>query len=122
MADNVPLGMEFMRWQSVPSLTQTIASGGNPLFKALGLLLADGQKEGEAEQGVKPLGQGLGQTQVPGGVGVAPVMPNQSSVGIQPPAMFGQTPQLPTIDALGTAAIQANYDDGIKNFWKGSKL
>lgn len=121
MADNVPLGMEFMRWQSLPSLTEAIASGNSPLLKTVGLLLAQGQDE-QKQPSAPPLSQGLSQTQVPNGVGIAPVAPNQSSVGIQPLSMFGQTPQLPTMDALGTATPQVNYDEQIKNYWKGSKL
>jgi hypothetical protein len=122
MADNVPMGMEFMRWQNAPSLTETIASGNSPLFKTLGILLAQGKKDEEPTVGVPPVAQGLSQTQVPGGIGMAPVMPNQSSIGIQPPSLYGQLPQLPTLDALGTATPQTNYDDQIKNYWKGSKL
>lgn len=120
MADNTPLGMEFMRWQNLPSLSESIASGKSPLLKTLGILLAPNNEE--QSQPVKPLGQGLGQTQTPGGVGIAPTMSNQPNIGIQPPSMYGQLPQLPTLDALSTANTQESYDDQIKNYWKGSKL
>lgn len=42
MATEAPLGMEFMRWSSAPSITETLAGGNSPLLKTLGLLLAGG--------------------------------------------------------------------------------
>lgn len=114
MADNVPMGMEFMRWQNAPSLTEgiaNIASGKHPLLNALGILLADGKKP-ETEAGVAP---------------PATPVANMTGIGIQPPNVYGQLPQLPTIGsataptATAPVATQQNYDEEIKNYWKGLK-
>ena len=119
MADKTPLGMEFVNWQNLPSLTQTLAAGNSPIFKTFGLLMAGGDKSTESDVGVPAIGTGVSQQQVPGGVGIAP---NISGLGIKPPSTFGGLPPLPTASIANTSqAPSAGQDldgDGVvDSFW-----
>ena len=118
MADNVPLGMEFMRWGNLPSITQTIMGGKNPLFNALGIALA-GSGEQAPEGGVPApaLGQGIS---VGGGVGVAPAKP--SGMGIAPSQFAVPSLKLPQIgqpisQPAGQQGVDADGDGQIDSFW-----
>jgi hypothetical protein len=112
------LGLEFMRWQNVPSISETIIGGKSPILKTIGLLLGGNGEKG-SEEGGQPagLGQGVAPPTVPGGVGMNPNAP--SGVGI-PPSQF----KLPgmTLPQLGTApsaqpGVDVDGDGQIDNFW-----
>lgn len=115
MADKTPLGMEFMNWQNLPSLTQTLAGGKSPLLNTIGLLLADGDKEEEPSVGAPAIGTGVTPPQIPGGVGIAPV----GGLGIKPPAQFGGLPLLPSLSAPQQIPAGQDLDgDGVvDSFW-----
>ena len=99
MADKDPLGMEFMRWQNVPSLTGGQVGGkgviGGMLGMALNALTGGGSSPVGAAVGsaADALGQGVAPPMPgspPGGVGLAPPSPLPSPTmgapGLQPPA------------------------------------
>ena len=115
MADNVPLGMEFMRWQNVPSITETIMGGKSPLLKTIGLMMAGGGEGGAPEGAAPPPAMGQGVS-VGGGVGMAPNKP--AGLGIAP-GQFN-IPSL-TFLQLGQPAQQQGVDtdgDGqVDSFW-----
>lgn len=119
MADKTPLGMEFVNWQNLPSLTETLAGGKSPLLKTIGLLMAGGDKEQEPNVGAPAMGMGVSQPQIPGGVGIAPI---SNGLGIKPPAQFGGLPSLPTAPTLNTsqtpsAGQDLDGDGVIDSFW-----
>lgn len=110
------LGLEFMRWQNLPSITETIAGGKSPILKTLGILLAGSGQESQ-EPAAPGMGQGVAPPAVPGGVGMNPAA--RSGVGIAP-SQF-QVPNL-TLPQLGTApsaqpGIDVDGDGQIDNFW-----
>lgn len=112
------LGLEFMRWQNVPSIMETMKGGKSPLLNTLGILLGGNKDGGAEEPGQAPgLGQGVAPPSVPGGVGMNPNAP--SGVGIAP-SQF-KVPNL-TLPQLGTApsaqpGIDVDGDGQIDNFW-----
>jgi len=106
MADNVPLGMEFMRWQNNPSLTETLAGNKSPLLKTLAILLADSGKQ--QTEGEAPPSTGAGGLTIPG---VPP--PSTPKITATPPASYSVTP--PSTNATTTAPDDAW--ENIRNFW-----
>lgn len=117
MADNVPLGMEFMRWQSLPSVADAV--GKSKLLKGLGILLAGSGAQEETP--AAPLGQGVAPPTIGGNIGLNPM--KSSGIGIAP-GQF-QMPNL-TLPQIGQAMPQQGVDldgDGqIDNFWGVKKL
>lgn len=120
MADSpfANLGMNFVNWTSVPSLTETLASGSSPLLKGLGILLAGGDKktEDQSDQSSPSLGQGIAPPSVSSGIGVNP---QKSGTGISPNQfqMSGLTlPKLgtPTTSSQG---VDLDGDGQVDNFW-----
>lgn len=122
MADSpfAGLGLEFMKWQNVPSITETILGGKNPLLKAAGILLAGNGQEG-SETATPNMGMGQGvappvANAPAGGVGIN--MNKSSGIGIAP-GQF-QIPSL-SLPKIGTQTNQPGIDvdgDGqIDNFW-----
>ena len=118
MADNVPLGMEFLRWGNVPSITQTLLSGNSPLLKTLGLALAgSGNEPPEGAAPAPALGQGVS---VGGGVGVAPAKP--SKMGIAPSQFVVPSLKLPQIgqpinQPTDQQGVDTDGDGQIDSFW-----
>lgn len=113
MAKDVPLGMEFMNWQNVPSLTETIASGKSPLLKTLGILLADGEKP-KTDYGIAPpaMGQGISPG---GGIGIDPNKSN--NFGLQASSFPQTTLQAPKLPNIGQQENDLNEDGQIYSFW-----
>jgi hypothetical protein len=109
------LGNEFMSWQSLPSITQTLKGGQSPLLNLLGIALAGGGSSPEPVSTSGAMGQGIS----------APVAP---PVGINPNALSGvgiapgsfQMPNL-TLPQIGTTTPAQGADldgDGlVDNFW-----
>lgn len=114
MADKTPLGMEFMNWQNLPSLTETIAGGKSPLLKTIGLLMAGGNESEESNSVAPAIGTGIAKPQVPGGVGIAP---NMGGLGIKPPSQFGGLPPLPTLQTQSPAGQDLDGDGIVDSFW-----
>ena len=111
------LGLEFMRWQNVPSISETIMGGKSPVLKTLGMLLAGGESEQAGQPAAPALGQGVAPPAVAGGQGMN--MNKPSGVGIAP-GQF-QMPSL-TMPQLGTSpaaapGVDVDGDGQIDNFW-----
>jgi hypothetical protein len=112
------LGTEFMSWQSLPSITQTLKAGNSPLLNLLGIALA-GKEKPEEPSGI---GQGMGQgvsVPVAPPVGINPNLATRSGLGIAPGSF--QLPNL-TLPQIGSPMMPAqNVDldgDGkVDNFW-----
>jgi|DEB19_MinimDraft_3_1074340.scaffolds.fasta_scaffold23784_2 hypothetical protein len=129
MADKVPLGMEFMRWQSVPSLTESLMSGKSPLLKIAGLLLADGEKKNEydlaGENAIPDTGGGLsykpGMSLQDTGAGIAPpTMSTQpTGIGLKPlPSLQQPTPNYGILDNSQFGSLTFDLNKQIQDFWK----
>ena len=123
MAKDVPLGMEFMNWQNLPSLTQTLAGGKSPLLNTIGILLAGGDSsqptvpEAAAPPPVPGFdGQAMGQGIAPpmGGTGQPGLQPNMGAPGMSP-GNFLKAPTLPEIKPLGKEA--PDYTKQVNSFW-----
>ena len=108
MARDIPIGMEFMNWQNVPSITETLAGGKSPLLKGLGILLAGNEDQSE---GVSPpaLGQGVSPSN---GVGIAPKQPSGLGIGSN---QF-KLPSL-TLPQIGQPGTDLDGDGQVDTFW-----
>jgi hypothetical protein len=109
------LGTEFMSWQSLPSITQTLKGNNSPLLNLLGIALAGGGSTPEASVASQGMGQGVSMPIAPP-IGVNP---RTSGVGIAPGSF--QMPNL-TLPQIGSPMMPAqNVDldgDGkVDNFW-----
>lgn len=98
MADNVPLGMEFMRWQSVPSLTNDTLGRAGAVFLVQKSGLQDfvnklGAKKPTPEGSVPPVSVppnlqsdvGFGANPTGSGLGVNPNMDQGGLSAYRPP-------------------------------------
>lgn len=110
------LGNEFMSWQSLPSITQTLKGGNSPLLNLLGIALAGGGESPEPPVAAPAMGQGISAPVAPP-VGINP---NASSgIGIAPGSFKLPTLSLPQIGVPSTPAQGQDLDgDGlVDNFW-----
>lgn len=122
MAKDVPLGMEFMNWQNLPSLTQTLKGGNSPLLNTIGILMAGGSSPSAEVPGAAPAptpgydAEAMGQ-------GVAPPMGGTGQPGMQPriggPELstgnFLKVPQLPGLPQLGQQP--EDHTQKINDYW-----
>jgi hypothetical protein len=110
------LGTEFMSWQSLPSITQTLKGGQSPLLNLLGIALAGGGSTPESSDEGQAMGQGVSAPVAPP-IGVNPNA--RSGTGIAPGSFQLPTLTLPQIGAATTPAQGADLDgDGlVDNFW-----
>jgi hypothetical protein len=109
------LGNEFMSWQSLPSITQTLKGGQSPLLNLLGIAMAGGDSTPQPTSTSGGMGQGISVPVAP------PVGINQnapSGVGIAPGSFKMPNLTLPQIGTT-TPAQGADLDgDGlVDNFW-----
>lgn len=122
-ADNpfANLGTEFMRWQNVPSLSESIAKiasgGGSPVLKTIGMLLAGGGSQGSESPAEPALGQGIAPPFAPGGQGMN--MSKPSNVGIAPGQFQVSNLSMPKLGTAPTTGpgIDVDGDGQIDNFW-----
>lgn len=126
-ADNpfANLGTEFMRWQSIPSLSESIAKiasgGGSPVLKTIGMLLAGGGSQGSETSAEPALGQGIAPPSVPGGQGMS--MNKPSGIGIAPGQFQVSNLAMPKLGTPATPTnptgpgIDVDGDGQIDNFW-----
>lgn len=106
--------MEFMNWQNVPSLSESIASGSSPLLKTLGILLASGGEKPKTDYGIAPpaIGQGIAPG---GGIGINPNKPN--GLGLQANSFPQSTLQIPQLPNIGQQEKDLNENGQIYSFW-----
>lgn len=117
MADKTPLGMEFMNWQNLPSITEKLKGGNSPLLNMLGIAAAGGGSE-PSSQAMAPeaMGQGVSPPSVPGGVGIN--MQNQNGLGIAPSQFSLPNLSLPQIGQQSAQpGIDLDGDGVVDNFW-----
>jgi hypothetical protein len=109
------LGTEFMSWQSLPSITQTLKGGQSPLLNLLGIALAGGGSTPESPATAPAIGQGISAPVAPP-VGINP---NASGLGIAPGSFKLPNLTLPQIGMPSTPAQGQDLDgDGlVDNFW-----
>lgn len=109
------LGTEFMNWQSLPSLTQTLKSGQSPLLNLLGIAMAGGGQAQEQPIAAPALGQGISAPVAPP-VGINP---NASGVGIAPGSFKLPNLTLPQIGSpmMPAQNIDLDGDGKVDNFW-----
>lgn len=115
MAKDVPLGMEFMNWQNVPSLSESfakMASGGqfNPAAFAIGYGL-DKAFGGENDYLSNLVGK---QQQAFNSSFGAPVAPN--TVQPVPPVQANAAPQQPAVPGVPSAAPESPIDKYIPSY------
>ena len=109
------LGLDFMGWQNVPSITEALKGGKSPLLNLLGMAFAGGGQAPEQPSAVPALGQGISAPVAPP-IGINP---NSSGLGISPQSFKLPNLTLPQIGMPSTPAQGQDLDgDGkVDNFW-----
>ena len=108
------LGNEFMSWQSLPSITQTLKGNNSPLLNLLGIALAGGGQAPEASVASQGMGQGVSAPIAPP-VGINP---KASGVGIAPGSFQMPNLNLPQIGITAPAqGVDLDGDGLVDNFW-----
>jgi hypothetical protein len=109
------LGLEFMNWQSVPSITEALKGGKSPLLNLLGIAFAGGEKPSEPSGISQGLGQGISAPIAPP-IGINP---NAGGLGISPESFKLPNLTLPQIGSPMMPAQNVDLDgDGkVDNFW-----
>lgn len=109
MADNVPLGMEFMRWQNVPSISEAFTKMGQGQFNPVGYAIGYGLDKafgGENEYVNNLKNQ---QEQAFKSTYVTPIPPAGQPTSAQPPIAAPAVPSVPS--AAPPQTILPTYDD-----------
>ena len=109
------LGLDFMGWQNVPSITEALKGGKSPLLNLLGIAMAGGGQTPEQPGAAPALGQGISAPVAPP-IGINP---NAGGLGISPGSFKLPNLTLPQIGMPSTPAQGQDLDgDGkVDNFW-----
>ena len=109
------LGLDFMGWQNVPSITEALKGGKSPLLNLLGIAMAGGGQATEQPNAAPALGQGISSPIAPP-IGINP---NAGGLGISPESFKLPNLTLPQIGSpmMPTQNVDLDGDGKVDNFW-----